>query len=114
MLVVEPIPGGDDYVALDALGTLRLGMGQLSFGDAVCPLREMCKRCAAELLDGVAKHSVAALPRLNPAEPRFLGIGELAQRKRHVAGKRAHGAHADRMTVSAAVAFHEIQIFVLS
>jgi len=40
MLVVGPIPCGDDDVALDALRPLRLVIGQFALGDAVGPLGE--------------------------------------------------------------------------
>ena len=51
MLVVEPIPGRDDDVALDALRPRRLRMGQLALGDAVRPVREVAERRGAELFD---------------------------------------------------------------
>src|SRR5919108_6394042 len=108
MLVIEPIPGRDDDVALDPLGPGWLRVGQLSFGDTVRPVREVTETAAAEFFDNVAEHGMASLSGLNAAKPRFLGICELAQRKRHVLRKRAHGAHSYRMAVGAAVRLHQV------
>ena len=61
MLVVEPIPGGDDDVALDALRPSRLRMGQLPLSDAVRPVAEVMESRAAQFLDGGRKHGYSAL-----------------------------------------------------
>src|SRR5512132_464823 len=103
MLVIEPIPGRDDDVALDALRARRLRMGQLPFGDAVRPVGQIADRRSAELFDGGREHRYSSLSRLDAAKPRFLGIFERWEGMRHVLGKRAHRAHALRMAVGAAV-----------
>jgi hypothetical protein len=72
MLVIEPIPGGDHDIALDALGPWRLRMGQLALSDVVRPIREVADGRAAEVLDERREHLFAGLTRLDAAEPRFL------------------------------------------
>src|SRR5436309_14072537 len=99
MLVVEPIPGCDDNIALDTLRSRRLRMGQLAFGDAIRPVRKIAQIRTAELLDRGLEHRYAALSRLDAAKPQLLGILERRERMRHIAGKRAHGTVAYRMAV---------------
>ena len=103
MFIVEPIPGRDDDIALDTLRARWLRVRQLAFSDAVRPVGKITQIRVAELLDRSLEHGMAALSRLNAAKPGFLGGCELAQGERHVVGKGAHGAIADRMAVSAAV-----------
>ena len=56
MLVVEPFPGSDDDIALDALRSRWLRMGQFALGDPVRPVREIAERRGAEFLDGNGEH----------------------------------------------------------
>ncbi len=69
MLIVEPIPGGDDDVALDTLRPRRLRMGQLTLGDAVRVVSEIRESCGTELFDSRREHGYAALSRLDAAKP---------------------------------------------
>src|SRR3989338_1058921 len=101
MLVVEPIPGGDDDVALDPLRSFGPRMGQLALGDAVGPVREVAERRGAEILDQRVEHSFAGLPGLDAADPRLLGSGELAHRERNAFRERARGKLAHLMAAHA-------------
>src|SRR5687768_2008294 len=97
MLVIKPIPGCDDNVALGTLRPRRLRMGQLPFSDAVRPIRIVAYGSGAEFLDQCVEHGLAGLAGLDAAEPRFLGIGELAHGVRYIARERARGELAQLM-----------------
>ncbi len=113
MLVIEPIPSRHDDVALGPLRPCRFGMGQLALGDAVGPVRQIFDRDSAEIFGHAREHRHAALSRLDAAKPRLLGIGELAHRERHILGKGARRARANRMAVGTTVRLHLVQISVL-
>src|SRR5688572_28907701 len=72
MFVIKPIPGSDDDIALDALRPLRFSVRQLALGHAIGPVSEIRNDGAAEFFNGIAKHGVAALSRLDSSEPRLL------------------------------------------
>src|SRR3990167_3988229 len=113
MLVVEPIPGGDDDVALDPLRSRGLRMGQLALGDPVRPVREVAEGGATELFGERVGHGFAGLPRLDAAEPRFLGSGEPTERVRYLARESARGKLAHLMAADAAVVLHRVEPIAL-
>ena len=103
MLVVEPIPGGDDDVALDALRSWRLRMGQLAFGDAIRPVREITES-RAQVFDDVANMGTPDCPdwmRRNQASSEFANLPSGNGTSRGT----CHGERAYRMAVGAAVDF---------
>ena len=106
MFLVEPIPGGDNDVALDSLRARRLRMGQLALSDAVRPVCEVPNGRATELLDELGEHLFAGLARLNAAEPHFLRSSELAKRVRYIARERAGRSLAQLMAADATVVLH--------
>src|SRR5262245_35308830 len=61
MFVVEPVPSGDDDVALHALRSRWLGMGQFALGDPIGPVRKIGKSRGAELFDCRLEHGYTAL-----------------------------------------------------
>ena len=113
MLVVEPIPGSDNDVALDALRSRWLRMGQLALRDPIRPVRKIRENRGAQLFDGRREHGYTALTRLDAAKPSLYGIGELTEGIRHVLRKRAHREHALRMAIGAAIRLHQVQIPIL-
>src|SRR5688572_25133489 len=113
MLVVEPIPRGDNNVALNSLGPRGLRMGQLALGDPVRPVAEITESRAAKFLDSDREHLFAGLPGLDAAKPRFLRILERWKRMRHILRERARGERAQLMAVGAAVDLHQVHPFIL-
>src|SRR4029453_9698206 len=113
MLVVEPIPRGDDDVALDSLGSRGSRMGELALRDAVGPIREVGKGSGAYLFDELVEHLFTGLPRLDAAEPRFFGSGKLAERVRYLPRERARGKLAQLMAPEPTVVLHRIEPFGL-
>src|SRR5438128_7856432 len=114
MLVITPIPGANDDVALDALRPRRLCMGQLAFGDPIRPIREVANGGAAEVFDERVEHLFAGLTGLNAAEPRFLRSGQRTEGVRDIARERARGKLAQLMAAYATVALHRVEPLGLS
>ncbi len=71
VLVVAPVPGGDDEVALEPLRALRLIVRQLALGDAIGPVGEVFDRDGGELAGQDVHHQLAGLARLHPMHPGF-------------------------------------------
>ena len=107
MLIVEPIPRGDDDVALDSLRPGGLHVRQLALGDAVRPVGvDKRNGSAAEFLDGLVD---ICSPDCPTGSRRNHASSELAnfQRVRHIVRERARGKLAQLMAAGAAVAFHQ-------
>src|ERR1700704_6437488 len=98
----RPLPGSDHDIALDALRTWRLGLGQFAFGDAVGPISKKFKWGAAEIPGKLVGHLLAGLPRLNAPHPGICAGFELAERR----GDRAGSLLSDLMTTEAADVLH--------
>src|SRR6202023_1439797 len=102
-------PRRDHDIALDALWTWRLGLGQFAFGDAVGPISEIFEGDAAEIPGKLVGHLLAGLSRLNAPHPgSFAGI-ELAES----CGNRASSFLAELMTTDAADVLHLLQPVIL-
>src|SRR5262245_12559694 len=82
-----PFPGRDDEVALDALRTRRLALGQFALGDAVGPVAEIVVRRRAELAGKALGHLLAGLAGLGAAHPGLAAVTERAERRRNRAGR---------------------------
>ena len=105
VLLVEPVPGGDDDVALDALRPLRLRLRQLALGDAVRPLAVILERHAAELAGQEVDHLLAGLAGLHAPHPRLGGGFERPEALRDRAGREL----AELMAADAAVVLHGVE-----
>src|SRR6478672_13866099 len=105
----RPLPRSDHDVALDALRTRRLSLGQFAFGDAIGPVSEIFKGDTAEIPGKLVGHLLTGLPRLNAPHPgSFAGI-EFAESS----GNRAGRFLADLMTADAADVLHLLQPVIL-
>ena len=102
MLLGAPFPGGDDDVALDALGPRRLGLRQFALGDAVGPVAEILVRHAAELSGNPVRHHLARLTRLEAAHPGIPARLERTELRRD----RAGGLLAELMAADAVDVVH--------
>ena len=56
LLLVDPVPGGDDDVALDSLAAAAASLRQFTLGDAVGPIREILEGDAAEATGQLVHH----------------------------------------------------------
>src|SRR5215468_3851710 len=104
LLLVGPIPRGDDDVALQARRPRRLCMGQFALGDTVGPVAEILIGRAAELAGQDVDHELASLPRLGAANPRFFTGFEISECLRDGAG----GCLAELMTPDAPVVLDQV------
>ena len=86
LLLVAPVPGRDDDVALDPLRPRRLAVRQLALGDAVGPVAEIFIRRTAEIAGQRIDHQRGGLARHGAAAPGVLARLELAERRRDRAG----------------------------
>src|SRR4029077_15672123 len=79
LILVAPIPGGDNDIAFDALRPRRLSERQFALDDAIGPVAEIFERHTAELAGKWIDHRRRGLTGLNAAHPRFFTAFELAQ-----------------------------------
>ena len=105
MLVVGPVPRGDDDVALDALRPLRFVFGQLALGDAVGPFGEIFDRRRGEIAGDEVDHQRAGLAGLHAARPGFFRGFEFAKPLR----QRARGEPTELMAADAAIVLHGVE-----
>ena len=113
MLVIGPIPGGDDDVALDPLRSRRLRMGQFTLRNAVGPVREVGEGGGGEILDELVEHLFAGLPGLDAPEPHLLRSVELAERVGHLPRECPRGKLAQLMAANATVVLHRVEPLAL-
>ena len=86
LLLVAPVPGRDDDVALHPLRPRRLAVRQLALGDAVGPVAEIFIGRTAEVAGQRIDHQRRGLARHGAAAPGVLARLELAERRRDRAG----------------------------
>ena len=106
VLLVGPVPGGDDDVALEARRPLGLVVGQFALGDAVGPIAKVFVGRAAELAGRDVGHQFARLARLGAADPGVFAGLEVAERFRHRAGPGL----AELMAADAAIVLDQVEI----
>ena len=97
LLLVAPVPGRHDDVALDSLRPRRLAVRQLALGDAIGPIAEILVRRAAEIAGQGIDHQRRGLAGHGTAAPSVLARLELAERRRD----RARGQLAELVTADA-------------
>ena len=107
-LVIMPIAQSHDDIALDALRTRGLGMGQLAIGDPLGPVAQIFEGDRIQFTRHEIDHAFAGLTGLDSPHPGVFMAGEFTEGLGNGAGCEL----AELMAAHAAIVLHDVEIAI--